>query len=117
MKQVLLCFLCLRVEVSQRRLEKKALHDEHAHLCDTLSTSSILPELYSAGVITSDQMDRVEAAETRRDKNRRLLRYLEYRRYPIKDLCGVLDTLKPFEYLAKELRAGQFCVRICFDDI
>ena len=107
MKQVLLCFLCHRVGVSQRRLERKALHDEHAHLCDTLSTSSILPELYSAGVITSDQMDRVEAAETRRDKNRRLLRYLEYGRHPITDLCGVLDKFKPFEYLANELRAGQ----------
>jgi len=83
------------------------LHDEHAHLCNTLSTSSILPELYSARVIDSDQMDRVDAAETRRDKNRRLLRYLERRRYPITDLCGVLDKFKPFEYLAKELRKGQ----------
>ena len=83
------------------------LHDQHAHLCNTLSTSSILPELYSARVIDSDEMDRVDAAETRRDKNRRLLRCLEYRRYPIKDLCGVLDKLKVFEYLAKELRAGQ----------
>ena len=83
------------------------LHDQHAHLCNTLSMSSILPELYSARVIDSDEMDRVDAAETRRDKNRRLLRYLERRRYPIKDLCGVLDKLKVFEYLAKELRAGQ----------
>ena len=83
------------------------LHDQHAHLCNTLSTSSILPELYSARVIDSDEMDRVDAAETRRDKNRRLLRYLGQRRYPIKDLCGVLDKLKVFEYLAKELRAGQ----------
>ena len=83
------------------------LHDQHAYLCNTLSTSSILDELYSDRVIDSDEMDRVDAAETRRDKNRRLLRYLQRRRYPIKDLCGVLDKLKVFEYLAKELRAGQ----------
>jgi len=107
MKQVLLCFLCHRVGVSQRRLERKVLHDEHARLCNTLSPSSILPELYSARIVNPYQMDRVDAAETRRDKNRRLLRCLEYRRYPIRDLCGVLDKLKVFEYLAKELRAGQ----------
>lgn len=80
---------------------------EHARLCKTLSPSSILPELYSARVITSDQMDEVDAADTKLDKNRRLLRYLERRRYPIKDLCTVLDKFEPFEYLAEELRAGQ----------
>ena len=101
----LLFFHC--TEVSQRHLERKVIHSEHARLCDTLSPSSILPELYSANVIDSDEMDRVDAAETRRDKNRRLLRCLERRRYPIKDLCDVLDKFKPFEYLAKELRAGQ----------
>ena len=83
------------------------IHSEHARLCDTLSASSILPELYSARIITSEQMDEVDAADTRRGKNRRLLSCLELRRYPIKDLCGVLDKFKPFEYLAKELRAGQ----------
>lgn len=91
------------------------LHSEHARLCNTLSPSSVLPELYSAGVITLDEMDRVDAADTRRDKNRRLLRYLAERRYPIKDLCTVLDKFTPFEYLAKELRAGQLwtCISLC----
>ena len=83
------------------------LHAEHAHLCKALPTPEILPELYSASIITSYQMDKVDAADTKRDKNRRLLRYLEGRNYPIKDLCSVLDKLEPLRYLAKELRRGQ----------
>ena len=83
------------------------LHAKHAHLCKALPTPEILPELYSASIITSYEMDKVDAADTKRDKNRRLLRYLEGRNYPIKDLCSVLDKLEPLRYLAKELRRGQ----------
>lgn len=99
--------LCHHAGVGQQHLESKVLQFEYAYLCNTLPTASILPELYSAGVITSHEMDKVDAADTRRDKNRRLLGYLEGRPCPINDLYGVLDKLKPFEYLAKQLRAGQ----------
>ena len=83
------------------------LHAEHAHLCKALPTSQILPELYSASIITSYDMDEVDAADTRQDKSRRLLRCLERRDYPIEDLCSVLDKREPLTYLAKNLRAGQ----------
>ena len=83
------------------------LHAEYAKLCNALPTSEILPELYSARLITLDEMDEVDAADTRRNKNRRLLRFLERRNYPIQDLSGALDKLEPLKYLAKNLRAGQ----------
>ena len=83
------------------------LHAEHAHLCKALPTPEILPDLYSASIITSYEMEEVDAADTRLDKNRRLLRYLERRDYPIKDLCSALDKHEPLKYLAKNLRAGQ----------
>ena len=84
------------------------LHAEHAHLCYALPTSQILPELYSASVITSDQMDEVDAGSTRLRKNGILLRKLaDYRRYPVRDLCSALDKFKPFKHLAKDLKEGQ----------
>ena len=67
-----------------------------------------MDELYSANVITSYQMGKLtNSTDTERDKNRRLLKFLERRHYPIKDLCGVLDKFEPFKYLADDLRAGQ----------
>jgi len=104
---ILLCF-CHCIGVSQRHLEQKVLHAEHAHLCSALPTSEILPELYSASAITLRTMDEVDAASTRVRKNGVLLRKLgQYRRYPVSDLCRVLDKFRPLKYLAKDLREGQ----------
>jgi len=102
------CLLCHCAGVSQRHVESKVLHAKHAHLCKALSTSEIVDELYSGDVITSYEMGQLaNATDTERDKNRRLLKFLERRHYPIKDLCRVLDKFEPFKYLANDLRAGQ----------
>ena len=81
--------------------------DKYADLCDQLSAADIVSELFSAGCITSYMMDEVDAANTKLEKNKRLLRCLEVRRYPVADLCKVLDKFEPFKYLAENLRAGQ----------
>ena len=81
--------------------------DKYADLCDQLSAADIVSELFSARCITSYMVDEVDAANTKLEKNKRLLRFLERRPYPVTDLCKVLEKFEPFKYLAENLRTGQ----------
>lgn len=81
--------------------------DKYADLCDQLSASEIVSQLYSARYITMHMMEQVDAASTQLQKNKCLLRYLQRRRYPVTEICEVLDKFEAFKYIAENLRAGQ----------
>ena len=81
--------------------------DKYAELCRELPASGIVSDLYSARCITLYMMEEVDSASTRLEKNKRLLRFLQDRQYPVTDICEVLDKFEPFKYLAENLRAGQ----------
>ena len=65
-----------------------------------------MADLYSAGAISSSDMERVDDATTTRDKNEIILRELKDHRYPITELCGALDKCASLRYVADDLRTG-----------
>ena len=65
-----------------------------------------MADLYSADVIRSSDMERVDGATTTREKNEIILRELRHRRYPITDLCEALDKCASLRYVADDLRRG-----------
>ena len=65
-----------------------------------------MADLYSADVISSSDMERVDGATTTRDKNEIILRELKLCRYPITTLCEALDKCASLRYVADDLRTG-----------
>ena len=65
-----------------------------------------MADLYSAGAISSSDMERVDDATTTRDKNKIILRELKHRHNPITELCEALDKCASLRYVADDLRAG-----------
>ena len=65
-----------------------------------------MADLYSADVIDSSDMERVDAATSTRDKNKIILRELKCRDYPITDLCEALDKCASLRYVADDLKTG-----------
>ena len=82
------------------------LQANHANLCRSLTSSEIVAELYSDGVILESQMEAVNSATTRLEKNNLLLRALSGRHLPVTDLCRVLEKLVPFQEISAQLKAG-----------
>ena len=99
-------FLIIIIIHAERRLERRVLHAQHAHLSRTLRASEIMADLYSANVIRSSDMERVDDAATTREKNEIILRVLKRRRYPITELCEALDKCASLRYVADDLRTG-----------
>ena len=91
---------------AEQRLERRLLHAQHAHLSRTLRASEIMADLYSADVIHSSDMERVDDAATTREKNEIILRVLKRRRYPITMLCEALDKCASLRYVADDLKTG-----------
>ena len=104
----------IHTEITQRYLERKVLHAKHAYLSRTLRASEIMAYLYSANVITSSDMESVDAAATSQDKNEIILRQLKRCEYPITKLCEALDKCASLRYVAADLRKGQLCVTLCY---
>ena len=65
-----------------------------------------MADLYSANVIRSSDMERVDGAATTRDKNEIILRALKLCRYPITELCKALDKCASLRYVADDLKTG-----------
>ena len=102
----------VHTEITQRYLERKVLHAKHAYLSRTLRASEIMADLYSADVIDSSDMERVDAATTSQDKNEIILRELKRCEYSITPLCKALDKRASLRYVAADLRKGQLCVTL-----
>ena len=65
-----------------------------------------MADLYSAGAISSSDMERVDGTTTTRDKNEIILRELKDHHYPITELCEALDKCASLRYVADDLRTG-----------
>ena len=102
----------VHTEITQRYLERKVLHAKHAHLSRTLRASEIMADLYSAGAITSNELEKVDAATTSQEKNEIILRGLKRCEYSITPLCEALDRCASLRYVAADLRKGQLCVTL-----